>query len=139
MRVLKFLSLAILSTLVAGSTALYAQDDKPQDEAKPAHQDEVKPKQEQEKDQHAQPSKGGHIPDKTFKTHFGHSHTFSAKTVIVRGQTTFVYGGYNFQLVDAWPAGWAYTDTCYIDFIDGEYFIFDVLHPGVQVTIFVVL
>jgi hypothetical protein len=138
------------------------------DEAKPAQQDEVKPSKEEKKEEkqdkkemqqqshdQAMPEKqnhpmttaqaggvagkGGHIPDDKFKAHFGRSHTFTAKTVIVSGQPQFQYGGYTFQLVDAWPVGWAYTDDCYIDYIDGEYFLFDLLHPGMQVAIFVVL
>jgi len=84
-------------------------------------------------------SKGGHIPDDKFRAHFGHGHTFVAKTVIVEGRPQFQYGGYSFQLADAWPIGWAYTDECYIDYVDGEYFLFDVLHPGVRVAVFVVM
>jgi hypothetical protein len=81
---------------------------------------------------------GGHIPDDKFRAHFGRSHTFVInKPVIVNNQTTFVTGGYSFVLVDAWPVGWAYTDQCYIDYINGEYFLFDLLHPGVQVALFV--
>ncbi len=83
--------------------------------------------------------KGGHIPDDKFRAHFGRSHTFTARTVIVQGQPQFQYGGYSFQLVDSWPVGWAYTDDCYIDYIDGEYFLFDLLHPGVRVAVFVVM
>ncbi len=83
--------------------------------------------------------KGGRIPDDKFRAHFGRSHTFTAKTVIVQGQPQFQYGGYGFQLVDAWPVGWAYTDPCYIDYVDGEYFLFDLLHPGVQVAVYVVM
>jgi hypothetical protein len=131
-------------------------ESKPQDQAKP-HQDEVKPskqdKQEEKQDQKQQregnqkqqagnaapAGKGGRIPDDKFRAHFGHSHTFTAKTVIVQGQPQFQYGGYSFQLVDVWPADWAYTDECYIDYIDGEYFLFDLLHPGVRIAIFVVM
>jgi hypothetical protein len=166
MRVFRFLNLAILSGLVGCSALVYAQDDKPQqedkpprqeepkpqpkqDEAKPAHPDEAKPsKQEKQDDKqmqkeqagHARPDgKSAHIPDDKFRAHFGHSHTFTAKTVIVEGRPQFQYGGYSFQLVDVWPVGWAYTDECYIDYVDGEYFLFDLLHPGVRVAIFVVM
>jgi hypothetical protein len=129
---------------------------KPQEEAKP-HQDEAKPskqdKQEQKQDQkqeqkghperqagNAGPAgKGGHIPDDKFRAHFGRSHTFTARTVIVQGQPQFQYGGYSFELVDVWPVGWAYTDECYIDYIDGEYFLFDLLHPGIRIAVFVVM
>jgi hypothetical protein len=202
MRVLRILNLAILSTLLAGSAFVFAQDDKPQDdkparqeepkpqpkqdetkpqpkpdEAKPTKQDKDQEKQDQKRDQdqmkqdqmkpqgqehpeqqmdHARPQaqerpdqqrtepgrptgKSQRIPDDKFRAHFGRSHTFSAKTVIVSGQPQFQYGGYSFQLVDAWPGDWAYTDECYIDYIDGEYFLFDLLHPGVRVAVFVVM
>src|SRR5271155_2708542 len=144
------------------------EEAKPQpkpDEAKPARPDDAKPsKQEEKQDEkrmqeqshdkampdrpdhpaqqqaHAQPAgKGGHIPDDKFYAHFGRSHTFRAQTVIVSGQPQFQYGGYSFQLVDVWPVGWAYTDECYIDYVDGEYFLFDLLHPGVRVAVFVVM
>ncbi len=88
----------------------------------------------------ARPSgKGGHIPDEKFRSSFGHEHHFNARTVIVRDQRQFNYGGYNFEFVDAWPADWAYTDDLYIDYIDGEYFLFDLLHPGVRIALFVVM
>ena len=84
--------------------------------------------------------KSGHIPDDKFRASFGKSHTFAVnKIVMVNSQPTFVYAGYSFILVNPWPAGWAYTDECYIDYIDGEYFLFDLLHPGVQVALFVSL
>jgi hypothetical protein len=138
-----------------------------QDEAKPPRQDEAKPakpdkqdKQEQKREDqsrdqmrpegrdhpeqqqaaHARPAgKGGHIPDDKFKAHFGRGHHFRAQGVIVQGQSQFQYGGYTFEFVDVWPAGWTYTDDCYIDYIDGEYFLFDLLHPGVRIALFVVL
>jgi hypothetical protein len=131
-----------------------------QDEAKPANRDDAKPAkeekqekqdmkrdQEQSRDQmkpeqaeHARPAgKSGHIPDDKFRAHFGQTHHFSARTVIVQGQPRFQYGGYTFEFVDAWPAGWGYTDDCYIDYVDGEYFLFDVLHPGVRIAVTVVL
>lgn len=83
--------------------------------------------------------KGAHIPDDKFRTHFGRGHSFKAQTVIVAGQPQFSYGGYSFELVDAWPVAWAYSDDCYIDYIDGEYFLFDLLHPGVRIAVFVVM
>lgn len=105
------------------------------DHAMPDRQDH--PEQQQA---HAQPAgKGGHIPDDKFRAHFGRGHTFRAQTIIVSGQPQFQYGGYSFELVDAWPVGWAYTDECYIDYIDGEYFLFDLLHPGVRIAVFVVM
>jgi hypothetical protein len=89
---------------------------------------------------HARPAgKGGHIPDDKFRAHFGREHHFNARTVIVQGQPQFQYGGYTFELVDAWPVDWAYTDDCYIDYIDGDYYLIDLFHPGVRIALFVVM
>ncbi|HWY21085.1 MAG TPA: hypothetical protein VNX26_07680 [Candidatus Acidoferrum sp.] len=89
---------------------------------------------------HARPAgKGGHIPDDKFRAHFGHSHHFNARTVIVQGQPRFQYSGFTFELVEVWPADWAYTDDCYIDYIDGEYFLIDLFHPGVRIALIVVM
>jgi hypothetical protein len=90
---------------------------------------------------HARPAgKSAHIPDDKFRSNFGRSHTVKVqRTTVVEGQQGFVYGGYSFVFVDPWPAEWAYTDDCYIDYIDGEYFLFDLLHPGVRIALFVVL
>jgi hypothetical protein len=89
---------------------------------------------------HAANGQSGRIPDKDFKAHFGKQHTFVVnQPVIVQGQPRFQYSGYWFVISDPWPVGWAYTDSCYIDYIDGEYFLFDLLHPGVQIALVVVV
>ena len=92
-----------------------------------------------ENEAHARPAgKGGHIPDDKFRSSFGKQHTFHpSRPTVVNGQPTFVYGGYSFVMVDPWPAEWAYSDDCYIDYVDGEYFLFDVLHPGMRIALFV--
>jgi DNA mismatch repair ATPase MutL len=110
--------------------------DQRMEHARPETQEQGHPEQAQR----ARPAgKGGHIPDDRFRAHFGNGHHFRAQGVIMQGQSQFQYGGYTFQLVDAWPVGWAYTDDCYIDYIDGEYFLFDLLHPGIRIAIVVVL
>lgn len=87
--------------------------------------------------------KSAHIPEPKFKASFGRQHTFAVNQVvtqrtIVVGQTQFVYSGYTFIFLDPWPAEWAFTDDCYIDYIDDEYVLVDVLHPGVYVALSVV-
>jgi hypothetical protein len=83
---------------------------------------------------------GARISDEKFHSNFGRPHTFVVhKTTIVEGQPRFQYGGYWFSLVDVWPGDWAYTDDCYIDYIDGEYFLFDLRHPGMRIALFVVM
>jgi len=120
-----------------------------QDEAKPPKQDEVKPSRNEGKpgnQENAKPGdkssgqRAGRIPDDKFRASFGRQHTVVInRPTIVEGQPRFQSGGYWFTIVDPWPAGWAYTDECYIDYVDGEYFLFDLLHPGVRIAIVVVL
>jgi hypothetical protein len=126
-----------------------------QDEMKPPKQDDAKPPKHADKQQSepaaqpqghsgqnmAQPAgQSGHIPDNKFRANFGRQHTVVIRQpVIVEGQPRFQFGGYWFVISDPWPAGWLYTDDCYIDYVDGEYFLFDLLHPGVRVVLVVVM
>jgi len=90
---------------------------------------------------HGRPEgRSAHIPDDRFRAQFGRSHKFVAqRPVVVGGQSQFVYGGYTFVLVDAWPPDWAYTDDCYIDYTDGDYYLYDLNHPGFRIALFVVM
>jgi pyruvate/2-oxoglutarate dehydrogenase complex dihydrolipoamide acyltransferase (E2) component len=85
----------------------------------------------------------GRITDSDYQAHFGQSHTFSVRTVvtttrIVPNQTRFAYSGYSFVFLEPWPSGWMLTDDCYVDFINGEYVLIDLAHPGVQITLSIV-
>ena len=118
----------------------------PREESKPAHEkhgQEMEKGQPAHSGQHARPAgKSAHIPDPKFKANFGKQHAFKVnqvitQTTVVAGQTQFVYGGYTFVFLDPWPAEWLFTDDCYIDYVDDEYFLFDVFHPGIRVALFV--
>lgn len=85
-----------------------------------------------------QHSAGNRIPDDKFHKNFGRQHTFKVHTTVTGGQPRFQYGGYSFTIVDVWPAEWAYTDDCYIDYVDGEYFLFDLAHPGIRIAVIVI-
>ena len=119
----------------------------PREESKPAHEQhgqEAAEGRAAQSGQHARPSgKSAHIPDQKFKASFGRQHTFRVnrvinQTTIVAGQTQFVTGGFTFIILDPWPAEWLFTDDVFIDFVDDEYFLIDVLHPGIRVALFVV-
>jgi hypothetical protein len=122
-----------------------SKQDMKQDSKQDMKQDSKKPAKEgaseQTQERHGRPAgKSAHIPDAKFHASFGRQHTFVVRQpVIVEGQPRFQYSGYWFEIVDPWPAGWAYTDDCYIDFVDGEYVLVDMLHPGVSVVLFVVM
>jgi hypothetical protein len=164
LRVLVVAALFLLTAAFAWSQTEPRDDSKPQEdhpEAKAPEgrpQEQVKPpkdeKQEEKAraeeskaahDEHAQPAgKSARIPEEKFKANFGRQHTFTVTrviqtTTIVPNQTRFVYGGYNFVILQAWPTGWVMTDQCYIDYINGEYFLIDLVHPELQVSLSVVL
>jgi len=139
-----------LSALLAFTIPVFAQQE---DHDKPAQEEEKRqPEVKPQDDKHEQQQKkveqkaqraddhARRIPDDQFRTHFGHEHTFVINRVtVVSGAPRFQYGGYWFAIADPWPAGWYYTDNCYIDFVDGEYFLFNLAHPGVRIAINVML
>ena len=92
--------------------------------------------------EHGQAAQGQQrrIPDRDFHAHFGQSHRFAVGHLqTYQGRPSFAYGGYTFVLVQEWPAGWVYdADDCYIDYIDGDYWLFNMLYPGVRVELFIV-
>jgi len=113
---------------------------KPPKESKPGHEEKG---QMGEKGQARPAGKSAHIPDPKFKASFGRQHAFKVnqvirQTTIVPGQTQFVYSGFTFVILDPWPAEWLFTDDCFIDYVDEEYFLFDPFHPGIRVALFVV-
>ena len=127
---------------------------KQNDELKPKRDDmkpqprenEKQPKQndrvdQQNRNEHpaAQRGGGGRIPDDKFHSHFGREQKFTVRRTVVEGRPRCEYGGYSFELIDAWPADWADSDDCYVDYVDGEYFLYDLLHPGIRIAIVVIM
>ena len=80
------------------------------------------------------------IPDQDFRAHFGREHHFATRVLQpYQGKPSFSYSGYTFVLVDAWPSQWVYDDNdYYVDYIDGEYWLFNVLYPGARVQLIIV-
>lgn len=79
------------------------------------------------------------ISDEHFHAQFGREHYFAVgRVTLVAGHPHFAYGGYRFEIGQPWPARWAYTDHCYIDFVEGRYFLFNARYPGVRVAVAVV-
>ena len=111
-------------------------------ETSPASKSEREPATSREQNSasaHARPAgKSAHIPDEKFRSSFGREHKFSiGKPTMVNNQPAFQYSGYTFEVIDVWPVEWAYTDDVYVDYIDGDYFLFDLLHPGMRIALFV--
>ena len=118
------------------------QEKRAQDETKKTQEEQAKPSQHQQrplKGQSVAENRGGRIPEDHFRAHFGREHTFVINRPVIVGRPRFQYSGYWFEIVEPWPAGWAYTDDCYIDYIDDTYYLFDPLHPGVRLVVVVVM
>ena len=82
----------------------------------------------------------GRIPDDRFHANFGREHNFHmGNPVLVGGYSRFQYGGFWFGFVQPWPSGWYYTDDVYIDYVDGDYYMYNPYYPGTRFSISVVL
>ena len=127
-----------------------------QDEARPPRQDrqeqnrqEQRREDQRSRDQmrpapergqgHQRPAgRSAHIPEDRFRQQFGRSHSFAVRPVVISGgQQGFIYSGYTFVFLDPWPEDWAYDDGYYVDDMDGDYYLYDLMHPGMRVALFV--
>jgi hypothetical protein len=119
----------ICASFVLGAAMTAVAQDEHRDEHRDAKQEEHH--EEARHDEHMR-----RIDDAHFRQHFGHDHHFAIRHVtVVEGRPHFAYGGYNFEIAQPWPGGWSYNDNCYIDFVDGGYFLFNLRHPGVRIAV----
>jgi hypothetical protein len=96
------------------------------------------PQTRAEEQAHAEKSEGNQrrISSEEFQQHFGRSHRFRPGRIQeYQGRQRFYSGGYNFVLDEPWPADWSYDDDCYVDFVDGGYWLFNERHPGTRVPL----
>jgi flagellar motor protein MotB len=162
MKAIGIISTAALSLLLGIAVPGHAQQeqheqqqeqkDKPaQQQEKHAQQDKSNQHQEQhvqngksdQKEQHheqqAQRAGGngrGRIPEDHFRANFGREHVFVInRPVIVEGSPRFQYGGYWFGFAEPWPVGWYYTDNVYVDYVDGGYYLYNPVHPGIRIVV----
>jgi DNA mismatch repair ATPase MutL len=80
--------------------------------------------------------KSQRIPPEKFQSNFGSQHRFHVHQ-LADGRR-FQHGGYWFELVEVWPADWSYDDDCYIEEDADDYYIVDLFHPGVRISVIVV-
>jgi outer membrane biosynthesis protein TonB len=80
--------------------------------------------------------KGQRIPSEKFESSFGSQHYFQMQDL--QDGRRFQHAGYWFEIVEVWPADWSYHDLCYIGEDAGEYYIANMYHPGVRVSVIVV-
>jgi hypothetical protein len=78
----------------------------------------------------------GRISNANYSSHFGHDHSFRiGRPEFSGGYNRFQYGGYSFGYNQAWPVGWGYDDSCYVVYDDGAYYMYDLMHPGVHISL----
>ena len=131
--------------------------EKPKQEPTPASQEpkaDQKQQKEQEKRQKEQskqdkqnnikasPAQGGHargqkIPGPKFRASFGKEHRFHVERSAADSRR-FQSGGYWFEVVEVWPAGWSFDDECYIEEDGDDYYAVDYLHPELRVLVIAV-
>jgi hypothetical protein len=115
--------------LFTGAISLVAQDDHHEEEKR--HDEQEHHEAEVRHDEHMK-----RIDDAHFRAHFGHDHHFAIRHVtMVGGRPHFAYSGYNFEIAEAWPHGWSYNDNVYVDYVDGGYFLYNLAHPGVRISV----
>jgi hypothetical protein len=104
-----------------------------------AQEDHHEERQEEHARQEEHHEERRRIADEHYRSHFGHDHHFAIRHVnVVGGRPHFAYGGYNFEIAQAWPGGWSYNDDVYIEDVDGGYYLFNLRHPGVRVAVTVI-
>jgi DNA mismatch repair ATPase MutL len=103
-------------------------------------QDEKKQRKTAEQNNQKQSAQNRHgrgqkIPEEKFHANFGQDHRFR---VTRRDDQRFQHGGYWFEVVDGWPAGWSYEDDCYIEEDGDDYYLVDFIHPEFRILVIVV-
>jgi len=128
---------------------LRAEKAQPQraEKAQPLRAEKAQPQRAQQVQRQAQPQtvayKGGNngnhygrISNVNYSAHFGHDHSFRmGRPRMIGGYNRFQYGGYWFGYNEGWPVGWDYNDDCYVVFVDGAYYMYDLRHPGLHITL----
>ncbi len=78
----------------------------------------------------------GRIPDNHYRAHFGHGHSFRMiRPKMVKGYNRFQYSGYWFGFNQPWPSGWSYNDNVYVEYVGGNYYLYNPRHSGIRITL----
>lgn len=113
-----------------------AQKEQHAQQAKPAPQKNQHA--QQQRSQPAQHANGGRIPDDRYRANFGREHTFRVSQNDYSSRR-FQYGGYSFGFVDPWPSNWLYTQSVFVVYINGVYYLCNPAYPGVNVALNIAL
>ena len=54
---------------------------------------------------------------------------------MIGGYERFQYGGYWFGYNQPWPSDWDYNDNVYVEYVDSSYYLYDLRHPGIHISL----
>jgi len=112
-----------------------ARQARPEQQERPAQQQEKQSAQQSPRDgENRGGGDHGRITEEHYRSSFGSGHNFRVN----RGDydnRRFEYGGYSFGFIDPWPSDWYYTDDVYVVYDNGGYYMYDVVHPGIRISV----
>lgn len=110
-----------------------------EDQNQQYRQNETRPEQgRHEQGARAEHDNGRRIDEAHYREHFGRDHRFAVHHVDrMDGRDRFYYSGYQFELAEPWPSEWSYDDNCYIEDDGGQYYLYDLNHPGMRIMVIV--
>jgi hypothetical protein len=111
-----------------------ARQPRPEQQDRPAQQQEKQRAQQSPRDGENRGGSHGRITDDHYRASFGNEHHFRVN----RGDydnRRFEYGGYAFGFIDSWPSDWYYTDDVYVVYDNGNYYMYNVIHPGIRISV----
>ena len=113
------------------------QEKQQKEQAKQSNKQQTTQPNKQTRSAQGGQARGMKIPDPKFRASFGQEHRFRVASS-ARDDRRFHYGGYWFEVVEVWPAGWSFDDDCYIEEDGDDYYLVDYVHPEVRVLVIVV-
>ena len=155
----RIISAAVLFLLLGATLPAFAQKGEEEKGRGEGKAQQAQPQQQPQRAQQAQPQRAqqmqqqrqpravaynggnhgnryGRISNASYSAHFGQGHSFHMmRPQMIGGYNRFQYGGYWFGFNEGWPVGWDYNDDVYVVFVDGAYYMYDLRHPGIHITL----
>lgn len=54
---------------------------------------------------------------------------------MIDGYNRFQYSGYWFGYNQPWPSDWDYNDPVYVQYVDSSYYLYNLSHPGIHISL----